>query len=282
MILRLCAESVINVMKVTLHPDFEALKNYCSILEERLLRLIVDKEELVSTVIPNLEAEYQIRIGSLMFHKFCLQTEINKAKRTIEIIQSSLNRGESADRQSIEKTLEVEFSDWEERLKEHLAMIEKAREIEKSRLSVEESEKITRLYRQLVRKLHPDINEETYLQNKSLWDQVQSLYQRSDLKGLESVWKIAQGLEELDSEAPSTMELMREREGRLKESIKEVRESIAEICSVHPYTLRDRLLDSKWVLVQRRILNKEIADLSVQKSRFKIMAEQMTREHCHE
>lgn len=267
-------------MKVTVHPDFKALKNYCLILEERLLRLIVEREELVNTVIPNLEAEYQIRIGSLMFQKFCLQTEINKSKRIIEIIQSSLNRGEKASRQSIEKVLEVEFSDWEERLKEHLEMIEKAREIEKSRLSVEESEKITSLYRKLVRKLHPDMNNATYLKNKSLWDQVQNLYERSDLKGLESLWKVAQGLEELDMDPPSTMELMREREHRLKESIKEVRESIAELCSGHPFTLRENLLDSEWVSSQRLILNKEISDLSVQKSKFKIMADQMAREHC--
>ena len=70
-------------MDIITHPDFDALKKYCELLRERLLRLILEKDELVNTIIPNIEAEYQLLIGYLTYEKFCLQTEINKSKRTI-------------------------------------------------------------------------------------------------------------------------------------------------------------------------------------------------------
>ncbi len=264
------------------HPGYEALKHYCELLRERLLRLILEKDELLNTIIPNIEAEYQLSIGYLMYEKFCLQTEINKSKRIIEIIQTAVNRGDTLSVDSMETMLAMEFREWEERLKEQLLSIETARAIEKSRLSLKESRKITDLYRKLVKKLHPDVNPELYASNKALWDQAQEAYIRSDRESLEALWLIAQDIAETSSAVLTSMEQLQQKETALRKSIGETKKLIEAITSLHPYNLKDQLADRSWVEGEQNSLKKEISDLSVEKSRFRIMADQMTRRYCHE
>lgn len=268
-------------MDIIQHPDYLALKEYCDLLRANLLELILEKDELVTTIIPNIEAEYQLRIGSLAFERFCLQTEINKAKRIIEIIQTAINHNDKISALDIEKRLKLEFNEWENRLKEYLQMIKNARKREKSKLSEEESRLICEIYRNLVKILHPDINPELYSRNLGLWSQIQEAYKNGDVGSLEALWLIVQDMGEPPEEVP-VMEQLMAKESSLKGSIQEVREIIAEITSGHPYILKENLMDASWVEEQRQKLKEEISALAVQNSKFKILAEQMTREHCHE
>lgn len=270
-------------MDIITHPDFETLKKYCELLRERLLRLILEKDELVNTIIPNIEAEYQLLIGYRTYEKFCLETEINKSKRTIDIIQTAINHGDPVTRTSVGKRLEMEFREWEERLKEHLKKIEAARVIEGSRLSLRESRRICELYRKLVKKLHPDVNPELYTRNRNLWGQVQEAYGRGDTGSLKALWMIARDLGQQGQEeagVPSTMELLRQKEDGFKRGIQALKSIIVDITSGPPYILKDKLTDRSWVEDQQVNLEKEISDLSVQSSRFKILAEQMLRKYC--
>ena len=264
------------------HPDCEALKHYCELLRERLLRLILEKDELINTVIPNIEAEYQLRVGYLLYEKFCLQTEINKSKRTIEIIQTAINHGDPVSRETVGKMLGMEFRQWEERLKEHLYLIEKAKARERSKLTLQESQRICELYRKLVKRLHPDVNPEMYSRNKGLWIQVQQAYSRADTGGLEVLWLVAQDLGEGEAGELEPMELLRLKERDLKKKIDETQSFIESVKSSHPYTLKDKLTDRSWVLDQKKILQQEISELSISKSKFGIMADQMLGKHCHE
>jgi phage shock protein A len=268
--------------RIILHPDYLALKNYYDLLRERLLRLILEKDELINTVIPNIEAEYQLQIGYLTYEEFCLQTEINKSKRTIDIVQTAVNHGDSIARSAIETMLDLEFREWEERLKEHLEKIDIARAIENSRLTLQESKRICDLYRKLVKKLHPDVNPVIYTNNKSLWGQVQDAYRKGDLGCLKALWMVARDLDQAENEAPSSMEILLEMEDDLKKSIQNLESGIAEIASGHPYTLKEKLEDRIWVEDQQKILKKVISELSVQSSKFRILAEQVINKHCHE
>jgi hypothetical protein len=179
--------------------------------------------------------------------------------------------------------LDIEFREWEDRLKEHLEKIENARKMEKSRLSAEESRQIVELYRRLVKKLHPDLNSDLYSQYGILWGQVQEAYGNSDLESLTALWMIVEDLEEKDLEisSPSTLKTLQRKESLLKKNIGAVKSIIEDIISAHPYTLKDKLMDRDWVASQRKTLEEEISGLAVQNSRFRIMADQMVKEHCH-
>ncbi|MCK5794462.1 MAG: hypothetical protein KAH12_07135, partial [Anaerolineales bacterium] len=220
--------------------------------------------------------------GYLTYEEFCLQTEINKSKRTIDIIQTAENQGDFITRAAIETMLDLEFREWEERLKEHLEKIDTAKAIENSRLTLQESKRICDLYRKLVKILHPDVNPVIYASNKSLWRQVQDAYRKGDLGGLKALWMVARDLDQAESEAPSSMEILLKMEDDLKKSIQNLRSGIARITSGHPYTLKENLEDIIWVEDQQKMLKKVISELSVQNSKFRILAEQVINKHCHE
>ena len=62
------------------------------LLKEELSKLILERDNLINVIIPNIEAEQQLKIGELEYVKFQLTVEINRMKRAIELIQAKLNR----------------------------------------------------------------------------------------------------------------------------------------------------------------------------------------------
>lgn len=170
-------------MRISPHPDFITLQNDCDVLQSELASLIADLDELNSTIVPNIEAEYQLTIGHLEYERFCLQIEINRLERKIDIIQSAINHGDQVSEESIDKMLDKEFKEWGNKLNEHLKKIDIAKMRAKSKLSLEESKEIAELYRKIVKKIHPDVNHELFDQYKNLWLRAVEAYNHAAVCG---------------------------------------------------------------------------------------------------
>ncbi len=265
-------------MNIVPHPDFTKLKNDCEILHNELAELIADLDELTSTIIPNIEAEYQLTIGHLEYEQFCVQVEINRLKRKIEIIQIAINHGDQISETSIDATLNKEFKEWENKLKEHLKKIDIAKTRADSKLSIEDSREVVDLYRKIVKKIHPDINHELYSQYESLWFRAVESYNHGMLESLKAVWLIIQDLTE-DSQIESNLEALSLKKEELKDNITIFLSKINRIKSMHPYDLQAKLLDSSWVKDKQSDLYKSIADCSAHKIRLKIYLGQMLEDN---
>ena len=85
-------------------------------LEKQLGKVIVEYDEMMNTVKPNLEAEYQKKIGYKELE--CMETEISvrRTKRQLELIQAVVNRQESIKDKEIKKELDDEFQEWYEKI----------------------------------------------------------------------------------------------------------------------------------------------------------------------
>ncbi|MEO2042994.1 MAG: hypothetical protein ABGX43_00200, partial [Nitrospinaceae bacterium] len=77
-----------------LSPEIIKLQKEVSALEKELGTVILEQDEMVNAVKPNLEAEYQQTIGYKELE--CLENEITarRLKRQIELIQAAVNRQE--------------------------------------------------------------------------------------------------------------------------------------------------------------------------------------------
>ena len=118
------------------------LSDDLSRMKTELAALIAERDELQSVVIPNIEAEYQLKIGYLEYETFEAQVSVNRLKRGIELAQAAINHGEPVNIAEIEETLHKEFSEWEEKLRKHLHKIEAAKNHVNALLSQEESQEI--------------------------------------------------------------------------------------------------------------------------------------------
>jgi len=261
-------------MTIVPHPDFMTLQNDCKILQNELAALIAQFDQLKSTIIPNIEAEYQLTIGHLEYERFCLQIESNRLKRKIEIIQAAVNHGDLVSEDSIDKMLDHEFEEWGNKLNEHLKKIKNAKTRAKSKLSLEESKEIAELYRKIVKKIHPDINHELFNQYKDLWFRVAEAYNHGQLESLKAAWLIIQDLAEENQEVLN-LDALSQRKEELKSNIISFLAEINEIKAAHPYDLMENLSDESWIKEQQSTLYKSIAELSSHKIRLKVYLEQM-------
>ena len=83
-------------MKPTLKlsPEIIKLQKEVSSLEKELGKVILEQDEMINAVKPNLEAEYQKTIGYKELE--CMENEIasRRLKRQIELLQTAINRQE--------------------------------------------------------------------------------------------------------------------------------------------------------------------------------------------
>ena len=242
------------------------LQTDISLLKTELANLIAERDELLNVVIPNIEAEYQLKIGYLEYEKFEAQVSVNRLKRGIELAQSAINRDEKVNIAEIEETLHREFSEWEKKLRDHLSKIEAARLRVDSFLSSEDSKEIARVYRKIVKMIHPDVDPEAYEKNRDLWERAREAYQNGDLEGLRILLLL---LEDEKENQASDADYLEKRMEQIKSSIKSIMAEINAIKSKPPYTLIEKLKDANWIAGEQERLKGEIASLKTYSTRLK-------------
>ena len=115
-------------LSLTVHPQAEIIRNQNRHLQTEAAHLIVERDALNHSVIPNIKAEYQIKLGALEWRVFQLGCEIRAFIRRIEMAQSALNRGEEPVYQIIEAEIKTEFAAWSEQIKQQAREIKAAQE----------------------------------------------------------------------------------------------------------------------------------------------------------
>ncbi len=241
--------------------EFAELQNRYQALRTELVKLITDRDELLATVKPNLEARYYAVIGKEQYRLFLVRNEVLRLRRKIELIRASLNRGEAPDLELIEEQLDEELRQWIEELCDLGRKVEWAEyHNQLPELSAAEARELKKLYRELVRKLHPDFNEELPENFQYLWERVLTAYRNSDLEELQTLSLLISEQEELLPE-PSTMEQLAADTEELAQKIKKMLESLAKMQEQFPFYYRDKLADAGWVAAQQEAVEKQIEEM---------------------
>jgi len=235
-----------------------------SLLKTQLVSLIAERDQLVNVVIPNIEAEYQLKIGFLEYELFEVQLSVNRLKRGIALAQAAVNRGEVVSVVKIEVTLQEEFLEWERKLRAHMEKIEEAKNRVDSLLSAEDSREIARIYKKIVKMLHPDVSPEAYEKHRDLWERALEAYKAGDLEGLRVLLILIEDAEEVP---PDDSEYGEKRKKSVKASIKKLLFEISALKSRRPYTLRDKLIDETWVGKEQERVRREIRELTSYRER---------------
>lgn len=245
-----------------LSPEYENAKRRVNSLRDEYADLLAEYAELTGTVRPNLETEYMMTVGRKEHQLFSMQVEIRRLKREIALYQAALNRGEHTAPEAVKRIIEREFAEYLEQLEEQR---KKVREAEllfgTKKLSPEESKAVRKLYHDLVRKLHPDLNPELPPQAAELWHRIVEAYKSSDWKALHLLADMTEEFFAGRRDAPgtpATLELLREQQDRLEKKIKGLRETIQEIQTRPPFTFRELLSDPDKVARRRRELDRQM------------------------
>ena len=245
--------------------EFERNRLRYEALKEQVANEIEVYAHLVETEGPNIESQYMMHIGRFECHLMRLEIEVKRWKRRFALRQQYLNRGEKPDMVEIERLLDMEFSEWREKLDAFVAKVKTAKlNWDMGKLSPEETNAIRCEYLKAVKKLHPDLNPDLPEAAVTLWNQVQQAYSAKDwrkLKFLVSlVDEVVAGQEAFDA-MPEGLEKLRLACAKLEEKGSEVSRQIAGLKAEKPFAYMVLLEDADMLNRRQDELKGKIAEL---------------------
>ena len=215
-------------------------------LEQELGKVIFERDEMLNTVKPNLEAEYQKKIGYKELEHMETEITARRYKRQIELIRAAVNRQESIEEKEINKQLDDEFQEWYKKIKKQYQKVKEAENRLNSFMSDDENEEFKKLYRQLVFKLHPDLNPNQTKDEENLWHRVQLTYKSGDLEEMRSLMIILE-VQDSSVELPSSKDILQKWQTKLTKQIQKIINNMSELEQKFPFDIAGKLADKAWV-----------------------------------
>ena len=236
---------------VILFPEFLTLKQDVEKLRTEISMLLLERDELRLVVCKNIETAYMLALGSLEYKAFELQCKVLRLRRKIDLIQAKKNRQEKVVLSAIEETLDEEFAEYQRQLDEQINKMNKALDHSKGTpLTDEETKEIKKIYRNIVKALHPDLHPEVTPAQVQLFQNAVEAYEHGDLNSLRIIsTMVAEPVVVEPSENALTV-LAKEKE-RLSKTLELIREQIATIKSEYPYTMKE-LVESPEKIAEKK------------------------------
>lgn len=160
-------------------PEFAALKAEVEKLRVEISMLLLERDELRFVICKNIETAYMLALGSLEYKAFELNCNVLRIKRKIDLIQAKKNRQEKIALSAIDKLLDKEFAGFQCQLNEQIDKMNKALDHSQGHvLTDEETKQIKKLYRSIVKALHPDLHPEITPAQMQLFQNAVQAYER--------------------------------------------------------------------------------------------------------
>ena len=262
---------------VIVFPDFEKLKSEVEKKRTELSMLLLERDELQFVICKNIETEYMLKLGSIEYKAYEAQCAALRLKRKIDLIQAKKNRQEKIIISAIEETLDEEFAEYQKQLDEQIDKVNAAIKRSKAEvLSDEENKVLKKLYRKIAKALPPDINPDVSEAQVQLFDNAVSAYKSGDLGTLRIISEMVGNNPLPEQHKDAMTQLVEERE-RLEGLLESIRESIENIKSEYPYTMKDILEDTKKTEQKKQELESVIEQYNELISIYKAKIEEMLR-----
>ena len=260
---------------VIVFPDFEKLKSEVEKMRTELSMLLLERDELQFVICKNIETEYML--GGIEYKAYEAQCAALRLKRKIELIQAKKNRQEKVIISAIEETLDSEFAEYQKQLNEQIDKMNDALKRSKAEvLSNEDNKKFKKLYRKIVKALHPDINPDVSEAQVQLFDNAVSAYKNGDLNTLKIIGEMV-GNSPLPEQHKDALTQLNEEKERLQNLLKVIRDSIEQIKSKYPYTMKEIIEDEEQTEQKKKELENILSQYNELISIYKAKIEEMIR-----
>ncbi|MDY4969916.1 MAG: hypothetical protein SO101_06630 [Lachnospiraceae bacterium] len=262
---------------VIIFHGFEKLKNEVEKMRTELSMLLLERDELQFVICKNIETEYMLKLGSIEYKAYEAQCAALRLKRKIELMQAKKNRQEKVIIPDIEKVLDNEFAEYQKQLDEQINRMNDALERSRAKvLSDEESKELKKLYRKIVKALHPDMNPDVSEALANLFDHAVQAYKNGDLRTLRIIGEMA-GSNPLPEQHKDAITQLTGEKDRLQKLLKSIRDGIEEIKGEYPYTMKEILEDEDKIKQKKQELERIISQYNELILIYKAKIEEMTR-----
>ena len=239
-------------------PDDKRSREKIQELKKTLEDLVFERDNLKFVICENIKTAYMLSFGSLEYRLYKAYCKYFRLKRKRDMIQAKKNRQEKIKMEVIDKKLDEEFADYKKKLDEKVDEINHALERSKAELLSEEDAKLLKkLYKNIVKRLHPDINPLITDTEKELFYNATEAYKDGDLASLQIIYDIVCSGDDKDK-GDLTGKSLEDEVKRLEDLVDHVQRDIDIIRSTPPYSWSIYVEDEKKKAEKLRDLERDL------------------------
>ncbi len=265
-------------------PAIQEMKDQIEECRQELLNLLADWHYLKNILQPQLLFTYDSIFGDLeeeLNNKSFIASELD---RRVEVLSIKIRRGEKLTEKTINFLNMFVGRDVIQNSNEfnnHYNNLENGFKIGYNYDSCEINDKyeIPQLYRQIVKKLHPDVSGDTDNFQK-FWDNIQDAYKSRDIKRLRLFHQT------LCKDVNFEFKDLKAEENALKMEIKDLEKNInsekfkiTQLKKQEPYVFQEKLNDELWISKRKRQLREQIFKIDRQIQHQRRLLISMTKDH---
>ena len=267
------------------HPRITELREKRRNLLRRLTEIIREIQELKDHILPDVLSEYDRHFRDL---EIALQQQTlftSEIVRREELFRLKLGRGEKLTEEMIHivnTIVDKEFERVKKRFREAFSMTKEEREEVANRKAKQHSDSdYARLYRSIVKKLHPDASVKGLVSqgyddgspdavqnvppNESyakFWQSTQDAYKSRNMRELQAIYDVVCQMEEREdfSTISSAEEYLEQEILRIEIRLRNEERRLQEIVNHPPYTFRELMKSPTWIEHERQSLQAKIAE----------------------
>ncbi len=241
-----------NHFQIVLNKEYVALIEEYEEVRRELNDIIEHREHMAFHEAIYLKTQYMAKIGVYEMECFRYFIKYEKLKRQITLMQAAINREELIDEDAIEHQVNIECMEYQARIQQMEQDLEVAHFILGCpTLSMEESCELKKIYKQLAKKLHPDMNLKSTKKQKRLWTLVQDAYERGDVELLRSLERIASDISELEDPKDNAMSILKDKIAWARERIQQYIKQIDKMKKSYPFNQK-RLLEDDSIVKKKK------------------------------
>lgn len=255
------------ITSIEITPENKELRARYEMLKREFSELFSLKNEMISHDLPYLTSLYLELIGRKLYEVYCLSLELSILKQRMTLLQAYVNRNEVPDVKAVDKKINVQFAEYQNRIEEEAKKLAAARDylLKGSLLSEEETKELRTIYFMIVKRLHPDVNPNLNEEDKELFIKAQAAYEMLDLDSLRLI------LISLDLDNPPPVEAykLEEMVEKLTENVRELQSQIDKLNLEFPFILKEKLINEEWVKSELESAQKEIEAYKIEIEKYK-------------
>jgi hypothetical protein len=228
-----------------LENDFLPEKILYTELCERLSELFINKEDLLNHTGKAIEMKFYSIIGIDKLELMETEKIYRELKFKTEIIQQFLNRNEIPDVSKINLLIQKELDNWQQVINLMKNNIAVSVQFFSNLISESDAKEIKKIYREIVKMLHPDLNPNLNIEQQQYWQFTLRAYKNNDLMTLKNIIFLLKS-ENFDNTANNNENIEQQIEA-VRIQIEQIENEIISLKSKYPFTLLEHINNEIWI-----------------------------------